>query len=472
MLLFKFDNFVKVVKFKNRHPSLFSMKKLLILTALILNGLAAFGQTIDVSNQPKENSPLSRLGFGNLTPQYLASSAGFGGMTAAYRDRFSFNPFNPASVASMRMTAYEVGFFAKNNAVKSGTNNSSAWSGNLNYLALGFPTYSVINEVLDRKKRETRWGMGFSLMPYSTVGYNINSISKITDTVNIANYFLGSGSTYRFLWSNGVSYKGLSVGANVGFLFGRTASNRQLELSSPSSTGLTYNDNFDDSYTMAGFSWNLGAQYDIAIGAAPKVGEKDKQRHLVLGVYGNPTTPFTTTSNQLYQRILPGIGADSITGFSDKKGTGKLPAEVTAGVMYEDGLTFRIGAEYKFSAWSGYKNDARPQTLKDAGVFSVGSEFILDRSKLKSPEEKIRYRLGFKTGTDPRVLNGNQVSTWAATAGLCFPMRVGRGSQISYLNLGLEYGKLDAKVLSETYYRINLGFTLNDNTWFLKRKFN
>jgi hypothetical protein len=448
------------------------MKKILILTALIINSLTAFGQYVDAnytSNLPKENSPLSRIGLGNLTPQYLASNAGFGGMTAAYRDRFSFNPFNPASVAALRMTAYELGFFAKNNDVKSTTTQSAAWSGNLNYLALGFPTYSVINEVLDRKKRETRWGMGFSLMPYSTVGYNVSSTSKIVDTAIVSSYFLGNGSTYRFLWSNGWNNKGLSVGANVGFLFGRNTAIRQLGISN---VGLSYFDNFDDNYTMAGFSWNLGAQYDLTIGAAPKVGEKDKQKHVVFGLYGNPATPFTTTSNQKYERVQTGVGVDSITGFQDKSGTGKLPAEVTAGIMYEDGLNFRAGVEYKLSNWSGYRNDARPQTLADAGIFSAGTEFILDRNKLKSPEEKIRFRLGFKAGTDPRILNGTQVSTWAATGGLCFPLRVGRGQQISYLNLGLEYGKLDAKTLSETYFRINLGFTLNDNTWFLKRKFN
>jgi hypothetical protein len=449
------------------------MKKILILTALIINSLAAFGQLIDAQTQPKENSPLSRLGLGNLTPQYFASSAGFGGMTAAYRDRFSFNPFNPASVASMRMTAYEVGFFAKNNTVQSGSTSNSAWNGNLNYLALGFPTYSVINEVLDRKKRETRWGMGFSLTPYSTIGYNINTASKIIDTVNVANFFLGNGSTYRFMWSNGVSYKNFSAGANLGFVFGRNAVTRQLALTN---VGSSYIDEFTDNYTMTGLTWNLGAQYDIAIGAAPKVGEKDKQKHLVLGVYGNPATPFSTNANQLYKRSSPGVdtaaAGNSASIFSDKSGTGKLPAEVVMGVMYEDGLNFRGGVEYKIDNWSGYKNDANPQTLRDAGVLSVGAEFILDKSKLKSSEEKIRYRLGFKTGSDPRVLNGNQVSTWAATGGLCFPLRVGRGQQISYLNVGLEYGKLDAKVLSETYYRINVGFTLNDNTWFLKRKFN
>jgi hypothetical protein len=448
------------------------MKKILILTALIINSFATFGQIVDAESQPKENSPLSRLGLGNLTPTYFAASAGLGGMTAAFRDRYSFNPYNPASVSAMRMTAYEVGFFGKNNTVKSGSTSKAGWNGNLNYLALGFPTYSVINEVLDRKPRQVRWGMGLSLTPFSTVGYNINSTSKIIDTVNVANFFVGNGSTYRFMWTNGINYKGLSVGANVGFLFGRNAGSRQLSITNP---GISYIDEFTDSYNMAGFTGNVGAQYDFSIGAAPKVGEKDKQKHLVLGLYGNPTMPFTTTANQLYRRV-PNTGDTTnstiISSFKDRAGTGKLPTEITAGVMYEDGLNFRIGAEYKFSKWSEYKNDARPQNLLDASVFSVGTEFILDKSKLKSNEEKVRFRLGFRTGNDPRVLNGTQIKTWAATGGLCFPMRVGRGQQISYLNLGLEYGKLDAKILSETYFRINLGFTLNDNTWFLKRKFN
>ncbi len=445
------------------------MKKFLILTALTINSLAAFGQITDGDSKPKENSPLSRIGLGNLTPQYLASNAGLGGMTAAYRDRFSFNPFNPASVASMRMTAYEVGIFAKNNDVKSGTTNASAWSGNLNYLALGFPTYSVINEVLDRKKREIRWGMGFSLMPYSTIGYNVNSTSKIADTVVVNNFYLGNGSTYRFLWSNGVEYKHFSGGVNIGFLFGRNSVSRQLALSN---IGPSYADKFDDTYSMAGFSWNLGAQYDLVIGKAPVVGEKDKQKHVVFGIYGNPATPFVTSATQSYQRVQ-GIDTLTIAGFADKSGSGKLPAEITTGVMYEDGLNFRGGIEYKYSNWSGYRNDATTtQSLRDAGLFSMGAEFILDKSKLRSGEEKIRYRLGFKAGSDPRVLNGTQVSVLAATAGFCFPLRVGRGQQISYLNIGLEYGKLDAKILSETYFRMNLGFTLNDNTWFLKRKFN
>ena len=446
------------------------MKKLIICIALIINGLSAFSQINDASTQPKENSPLSRLGLGNLTPQYFAVSAGFGGMTAAYRDKYSVNPFNPASIAAMRMTAYEIGLYAKNNDVKTGAGNQKSWSGGLNYMALGFPTYSVINEILDRKPREIRWGMAFSLMPYATTGYNINSISKSpnADSVVVANYFLGSGSTYRFLWGNGVVYKNFSAGANIGFLFGKTTAIRQLALSSI--LGNSYVDNFNDDYSMRGFAWNLGAQYDIAIGAKPKVGEKDKQKHVILGIFGNPTTPFTTTSNRVYNRI--GLTTDTISTFTDKKGKGTLPAEIAMGVMYENGVNFKAGVEYKMVNWSGYKNDAKPDALRDAGQLSLGIEFIANKNKLTGIDEKVRYRFGYRTGKDPRVVNGTQVSTWAATAGLSFPMRVGRGSQISYLNLGLEYGKLQVNTLSETYFRINCGFTLNDNTWFLKRKFN
>lgn len=452
------------------------MKKTLLFSLLIINGLAASAQIVDnayKNNQPQENSPLSRIGLGNLTPQYFSQNAGFGGLTAAFRDRFSYNPFNPASLPALRTTAYEIGLYAKNNQVQTTVGSQSAWSGNLNYIALGFPTYSVINEVLDRKPRQWRWGMGLSLMPYNTVGYNVNTVThpSNTDTADITNFFVGSGSAYRAMWGNGVSYKGLSVGANIGFVFGKMSYIRQNEFSSNLINA--YSNYFEDSYTMSGLIWNLGVQYDLTLDPKKDIMDKAGRKHLVFGVYGNPATNFTTNSTRYYRRVGV-IGTDSITGFTDLSGKGRLPSEFTAGVMYENGLTFRGGIEYKTAAWSNYFNDARSSTsdvLKDAAQFSVGAEFILDKNRLKSEEEKIRWKLGFRTGNDPRVLNGNQVSLWAASAGMCLPLRVGRGQQISYLNLGLEYGKLDAKTLSETYLRLTAGFTLNDNTWFLKRKF-
>ena len=188
-----------------------NLKKIIISILLTINALASYSQIVDndyKNNQPKENSPFSRYGLGNLSPQYLIGNGSMGGLTAAYRDPYSYNPQNPASLAYLRATALEIGLFAKSNTVSDNTNTSKSWSGNINHVALGFPTYSVINEVLDRKPRATRWGMGFSLMPFNTVGYNVATVGKAinTDTVNVLNYYIGSGASYRLMWGYGVSY--------------------------------------------------------------------------------------------------------------------------------------------------------------------------------------------------------------------------------------------------------------------------
>ena len=228
------------------------LKKIIFATLLTISSLYAKAQLVDDNykqNQPNENSLLSRYGIGNLNPQSFASNSGMGGLTAAFRDKFHFNPFNPASLPSLRATAYEVGLFAKNTKVKSNGSSNSNWSGNLNNLALGFPTYSVINEVLDRKPRVLRWGMGMSLMPYSTVGYNINTITNApnaNDTSTLTNYYVGSGGTYRAMLGNGVSYKGLSVGVNVGYVFGKISSIRQSILNDK--LAVSYANYFDDNY--------------------------------------------------------------------------------------------------------------------------------------------------------------------------------------------------------------------------------
>jgi hypothetical protein len=101
----------------------------------------------------------------------------------------------------------------------------------------------------------------------------------------------------------------------------------------------------------------------------------------------------------------------------------------------------------------------------------LGAEFLFNKDKIKTAEEKWRYRLGFRSGSDPRLYQNTAVQYWTATAGLGVPVRVGRGGQISYMNLALEYGDLTVKNVSEKYYRITFGLTMNDNSWFLKRKF-
>ena len=450
-----------------------NLKKIILSSILIVNGICAFSQNvIDKNNQPKENSPLSKYGLGNLSPQYLISNGSLGGLTAAYRDPYTFNPYNPASLSSMRAAAFEIGLFAKNTTISSTSTSVKSWSGNINHIALGFPTYSVINEVLDRKPRVLRWGMGFSLTPFNTVGYNISTIENApnTDSVRIARFYVGSGGTYRMMWSNGVAYKGLSVGANLGYVFGKMAYERQTIFSSNLID--PYDNSFSETYSMTGITWNLGMQYDITLDPKSKFGDKGGRKHIIIGAFGHPSSNFSTTKNITYLRGISGTtDSSTLAGSYDVVGKGKLPTEYSAGITYEDGMKLKVGVEYNVAKWSEYQNEARPENLKDMSQLALGAEFIVDKSKFKSEEEKIRWRVGYRTGKDPRSVDNQQVKTQLYTAGMSLPMRVGRGSQISYLSIGLEYGKLSTPKLSENYFKITTGFTLNDNTWFLKRKF-
>jgi hypothetical protein len=459
------------------------LNKIIILIALAINSLAAFSQIDDAESsdiQPKENSPFSRFGLGNLSPQYFANTAGMGGMTAAYRDPYHYNPMNPASLSALRLTDFDFGLYAKNTSVTDSKNNLNGWSGNINHVALGFPTYSVINEIYDRKPREVRWAMGLALMPYNTMGYLIETKSlspnKI-DSAVVKNIFLGSGGSYRLMWGNGLSYKGLSAGVNIGYLFGKMSYFRQNLLFDPNFN--TFANNGQDSYTMGSFFWNIGLQYTITLDPKSKYGDKGDKKHIIIGGYTNPSFKMNTTASRIFKRQLLARGSSRAVQssiISDESGIeniGTLPSETTIGVNYENGSKFRGGFEYSSSSWSQYDNkaDLRFEPLKDAYQLAFGAEFVLNNSKLKPDEEKVHWRLGYRGGSDPRIFNGEQVKKSALTFGLGLPMRVGRGAQISFMDLGIEYGKIGTDKIVENYWRISLGFTLNDNSWFLKQRY-
>ncbi len=448
----------------------------LLITASISVSSAQVVDSYYKSIQPKDNSPLSRLGFGNILPQNYISNAGMGGLTAAFRDPLNFNPFNPASLPALRTASFEVGLYGKNtNVTDNQGNTGSGASGNLSYIGLGFPMYSVINEVLDRAPRQLRWAAGLSLTPYNQVGYNVNTTGPApnTDSVTVTNYFLGSGGTYKLMISNGVQYKDFSVGANIGVVFGEMNYIKQTDLSAD--LIYPYKNYFVDHYSMSGFIYNLGFQYDVELDK--KNAEKLRGRkRLIIGAYGNGATPFTTTSGSLYRRTIPGFREDTLSSTSDIAGSGRLPSEIVAGISYKNGYAFQIGAEYKYTGWGNdyfntVKQDLAIDRMLNASVVTLGMEFITDKSLFRSDDSKIRWRLGFHSGKDPRVLGGEQVNTWGASAGVCMPMKVGRGGQPGYVNFALEYGKLTTVKLSEEYFRLFAGFTLTDNTWFLKRKY-
>jgi hypothetical protein len=72
---------------------------------------------------------------------------------------------------------------------------------------------------------------------------------------------------------------------------------------------------------------------------------------------------------------------------------------------------------------------------------------------------------------DPRLIYGKNLNNVGFNLGLGFPITLPR-QQTSFVNFAVELGSLgEGTVIKEQYVKFSLGFTLNDNTWFFKRRF-
>jgi hypothetical protein len=114
-----------------------------------------------------------------------------------------------------------------------------------------------------------------------------------------------------------------------------------------------------------------------------------------------------------------------------------------------------------------------PDELKDSYQISFGGELIPEYNSYNSYLKKLRYRVGAFYGTDPRSDGFNkQLTSYGITLGLGLPIILPR-QQVSFLDLAFEFGQFGSdQGLQENYINMTIGFTLNDDKWFFKRKFN
>jgi hypothetical protein len=428
--------------------------------------------------QPKQNSPYSRFGIGDLVPQYFAAQAGMAGQSAAWHDPFHVNLLNPASFGYLRATALEVGVYGKNSQFESETASLNDWSGNLAYLALGFTLRSPINEALDKVRSPWQYGMGIALTPYSLIGYNVETSDSLTDVGLVTNSFQGSGGTYRFTWSNGVKYKHTALGLNLGWMFGKaTYENATAFLDSTDGASNSFYNNFREDHKVSGLIWNLGLSHDFVL----RYAENDREtpvRWITVGLTGEGNHNLGVVAEKLHLRSRGRqdngqyILADTLLYDPGSDQTLTLPAGFGVGIQFVRANRLRLGLEASLQQWSDYENEARPgDAFRNTTSVSAGVEYIPDHLSYNNDLRRMRYRFGAYFRQDPRVVNGEGLDDVGLTLGLGFPLVLPR-QQTSFINTAFEVGRLGAdSPIEETYFRITVGFTLNDNSWFYKRRF-
>lgn len=447
--------------------------KLSCISLLLLSTTILFGQST-----PKENSPYSRYGLGNINSTEFAPLQSMGGIAAGFNNPYQLNLTNPASTAFLNYTSFETGGFAKYSVLSANDESASNWSGNISHFALGFPLRNSLNKAFSREKSPLDYGMALGLMPYSLTGYDVESTSILPNIGEVTYKYLGSGATYQAFLNSSVKYNNFALGGHVGYLFGSGTNQTATRFDDLENA---FANILRDEYNLSGFIWRLGIQYEFIIGRTPEDDKKTliERPRLVLGAYGNSGSNIDITGSSVAGRtnsFYTGSNLDTIVSSVEIDDILNLPSEFGIGFTYslltDKKRRIKFGSDFKIGQWSQYNNPLKNETLANSWRVAVGGEMIPNTNSYNRYTDLMRYRLGFHYGADPRVVNGEQLTNYGLTLGLGFPLKLPRGMP-SFMNLGLEAGQLTApSSLTETYYRINVGFTLNDNTWFYKQKFN
>ncbi len=455
-------------------------KNAILLLGMVLSTIAS----LNAQTFTRGNSPYSRYGLGDLHSFQFVPSASMGGMKGAYNSVTEFNPANPASLGFLRYTAFDMGAFYQHSILNENStgNTARANDGNLSYVALSFPITRAWEIEQDSLRRglPIQWGMGFSLSPHSTVAYSARVTRNLAEIGDVAYQYSGEGTRYRVNWANGVSYKGLSLGANLGFLFGTVNDLNTIDFQDSAYIYAFDEQVLREEYTT-GFLWDLGLQYNFYLKDKEGVRKRDvvRGKHITLGLYASGSNNMRVLTKNRQIRYGAFYARDTLVDTDDLQGNMQLPLTIGGGLAYSDGMFWKIGLNYESSFWENqFSFDTRSIAMGNSYELSLGGEYcpIPRDLDVQNYFQRIRYRMGAFYGRDPRIVgaanNPIQLNKYGLTLGLGLPIKPLKSGLLGYVNTSLEIGYLGhPDLIGETYFRVNMAFTLNDGTWFRRARF-
>ena len=406
-----------------------------------------------VVSQTNTGSPYSLNELGEINFLGNVSNLSMGGIDSAI-DSIEFNINNPSSLAKLKTTNYLIGTFYKSTGISNLNSTDNINTANINYIAVGIPT--------------KRFGFGFGVLPYSSVGFNLQTTEDYNTANSINSRLFGAeGNINRAFVSIGFPLlKYISLGASANYNFGKF-NYEKFNLIENVNYGIFSN----SSSEISGFTYNFSSNLSIPI-------NNDLTLNLVYSFYpeGNLNS-FNIES--LYTSNTSSITLESLGDFVDvdlnSRGLENTKLPVPKKSIYSLGLekknSWFIGFQYESKLSSNFENvflDTQSVSYRDANSLSIGGYVIPDSSSLISYWKRVKYRFGIKNEKKSIIVNNLPVNQFSLNLGLGLPI-----AGLSKANLGLEIGKVgdNDSLVKENYFALRLGLSLND-VWFIKRKYN
>ena len=461
-------------------------KKIMNRVAKILFSMVAFMAvaTWSVAAQTSATnafSPYSMYGIGELNTQGTLPMRSMGGVGLAWRSTSMSNLLNPAGYSATLRKSFIFNFGAEGMHVMNSQNRYDATSG----AALGHVKNSKtsinFHEIALQMPLAKGLGLGLSLTPYSSVGYNTTAIEQDENTwaeVGQVKYnYQGEGDITEVKLGIGWEiFKGFSLGVAGMYYWG--------DIDREYSSRVTHDIVGDGSYlaamgknnfSVSNFKFQVGAQYSVI---------NNDKRSLTIGAtydIGGSLRPKVTKNVYLNDAFTTEVYRE------DNRGEIRLPMQIAGGVFYQD-VKWSVGFDYVYQNWKG-KNAKLTETIDNGfevayantSTYKVGVEYTPNRFDVRRYYNRMSYRAGLRYGNYYQTFAGKQLNQYAVTVGVGFPLRFLGASSI---DVGFEYGGRGTNatatavsgarigLVRQHYFKFAIGLSMfGEDYWFVRPKY-
>lgn len=418
--------------------------------------------------EAQTDSPYSRYGLGNLRDQATGPGKGMGGVGYGLHTSQSANPLNPASYGQVDSLTFifDIGVNYNNTSYKENQNKASKSGGGLDYITILFPV-------------SKRLGVSMGVLPFSSAGYTLGNPRTMQDSEgNNVSYFTkhaGSGGLSQVYV--GLGYKlpitGLSLGANVSYLFGKLKHENVVTQVVPFEATLPSEYSTVNVTTV---KLDFGLQYKLDL--------KDRSSFTLGAVY----TPKINGRGKLVRtQVWPN---DIKTPIDQTVATG-TPHTLGVGFAYNRKQNLLLAADVTLQRWSKVEftslladNLNAKDRFNDRWKLALGAEYRIAQYS-KKYFQKIKFRGGVNysnsyvnvnTSNKEAITAPKGFDEFGATVGFGLPLRdrEDAGGRTSYLNINFEYKYLKPELkgmVSEKFFGVSFNMNINE-LWFMQRKIN
>ncbi|MEZ4792596.1 MAG: hypothetical protein R2783_03760 [Gelidibacter sp.] len=410
-------------------------------------------------------SPYSFYGIGSLKFKGTVENRSMGGLSI-FTDSIHVNLRNPASYVGPDLKLYNeesrpvkfaIGGSYSSTNLKSDSGSDKANTTTFDYFAVSVPM--------------GKFGMGFGLLPYTSVGYKLEA----TDSDGLtSNRYKGEGGMNKAFF--GLGYKiteELSVGVDASYNFGNIKNSSIAFIYDENDELVQYQSRENNRSDLSGLNFNLGLNYKTMLNG---------KLQLMSGFTYAPKSTITSNNTRSFSTIVINefTGQEFVINTVDadleaqnlKTTDLTLPSRISIGAGIGQPQKWFVGTEFTFQNTSKFSNpifDITNAKFVNASTIAIGGFYIPEYDSFSKYWKRVVYRAGVHFENTGLEINNETINEFGMSFGLGLPI----GGFFSNGNIGFEFGKrgtTNQNLIQENFINLQFSLSLNDR-WFQKRKY-